>query len=111
MMTPRARFVGTGSFGHLMRGLEVRNRRHPIGVHLAALAERDIFADDEAFVPKVRPALAGRGGLVVKGKPPPAPRPLNQVPRRFFPPRPRARDAAGIAIPPPQFRIDAIVGI
>ena len=88
-------------------GLEVRHRRHAIGVHLPAFVDRDILADDEAFVGKMIAGFVGQIGLVVIVKPPGAAGVIDKMAKPVFFVRALPRDPAGFAMRPPQFRIDA----
>ena len=48
-----------------MLALEMRHRRHAVGMHLAALVDRDILADHEAFVREMKANVVGQIDVVV----------------------------------------------
>jgi len=59
--------------------LEVRYRRHAVGMHLAAFVERDIFADDETLVGEMISGFVGQIGFAFIVKPPAAARLAHEV--------------------------------
>src|SRR5438552_1183936 len=91
---------------------KIRRRRHPIGVHFAAFVERNIFADEEAFVREVIADIVRQTGLaVIIMKSPAAAWPVNQVTMLVLLVPALAHDAAGVAMFTPQSCIDAVLGI
>src|SRR5437763_15446380 len=80
-------------------------------MHLAALVDRDIFADDEAFVGEVITDFVGQACFVVVMETPAAARPANKVTMLVLLVRALAHDRAGIAMLPPQPCINAVLGI
>lgn len=56
-----------------MPASKVRYRRNAIGMHVAALVDRDILADDEAFVGEMIAGFVGQVGFVVIVETPAAP--------------------------------------
>ena len=110
-LQPR-RCIGFGEAGKRLHRSKIRYRRHPIGVHLAAFVERDIFADDEAFVREVIADVVRQTGLaVVIVESPAAAWPVNQMTMLVLLVRALAHDPAGVAMLAPQSCIDAVLGI
>lgn len=92
-------------------GLEVRHRRHAIGVHLTALVDRHIFADDEAFVREVITNVVRQAGFVVIVESPGAAWVVDEMTMLVLFVWTQPCDAACFTMRPPQFRIDTAFGI
>ena len=91
--------------------LEIRYRRHTVGMHLAALADRDVLADDEALIRKMIADVVGQARFVIIMEAPAAAWPVNEMTVRVLLVRALAHHPADIAMLPPEFCIDAILGI
>jgi hypothetical protein len=81
-----------------------------IGVHLAALVDRDIFTCEKMFVRKVKADIVGQGAAVVM-KGPSAALAMNETAVLVPPVRPQSRDPARLAMRASEARIDAAVDV
>jgi hypothetical protein len=70
--------------------LQMRHRHDPIGVQLAGLVDRDIFAGHETFVGEVKRHLVRHFGIVER----PAAAAMNEMTVVVLPAGPKSRDPA-----------------
>ena len=91
--------------------LQVRYRRHAVGMHLAALVDRDILADDKAFVGEMITGFVGQIGIVVIVEAPGTACVVDKMAKPICFVGTLPRDPAGLAMRPPKLRIDASFGI
>jgi hypothetical protein len=89
----------------------MRHRRHAIGVHLAAFIERNILADNEAFVREMIAGFVGQIGFVVVVESPGAARMLDEMTMLILLVWTQPSDATCVAVRSPQFGIDTAIHI
>jgi hypothetical protein len=80
-------------------------------VHLTALGNRDIFADGESFIGKVKSDFVGHVGIPIVVERPAATRSVNEMTEAVFLVRAKSRNPARLAVGSPQLRINVVIGI
>ena len=85
----------------------MRHRHDAVGVHLATLVDRDIFARHKALVREVISDLVRRVGVAER----PAAAPMNEMTVLVILARPQSRDPARFAVLALELGVDSVVGI
>jgi hypothetical protein len=80
-------------------------------MHLAAIVDRNIFTNDEAFVREVITDFVGQAGFVVIVESPTTARPMNELTMLVLLAWSLAYDPACFSMLPPELCIDAVLGI
>ncbi len=89
----------------------MRYRYDAVGVHLATLVDRDIFAGNETFIREVKPDLVRHIDAAVVVERPAATWPVNEMTVVVRPLQTQSRDPARLAMLSPERRIDPVVGV